>query len=235
MNRILVVEDSEVYQKIISQTLSHLQVTFATSAEEAMSKLKNETFECILMDINLPYINGFFLLTEILTNKRFESVPVICLSVRQDITDKVTAFNLGADDYLTKPFDPIELRARVENRIKKSLKLRSESTVFSVGNISIDHGRHRVLVRDGQHDVEIPLTQTEFKLLSCLARRPEQVFTRDQLLISAWGEDASVLDRVVDVHVCLLRKKLGDKCSHTVKALSGVGYKLTVGHKAHVG
>jgi DNA-binding response OmpR family regulator len=235
MNRIIVVEDSEEYQKIINRTLSHYQLTFATTAEEAAEKIKNDSFDCILVDINLPQKDGFYLLTEILSDDRNERTPVLCLTGRKDITDKVTAFTLGADDYMTKPFDPIELRARVENKLKKSLKFKNDTPVISVGNISIDQGRHRISLRlKDQKEVEVDVTQTEFKLLMCLARRPEQVFSRDQLLVSAWGDDTKVLDRVVDVHMCLLRKKLSECSSHNIKAVSGVGYKLTVNKKANM-
>lgn len=231
MNRIMVVEDSEEYQKIIGRTLSNYHLTFVTSAEDAEIKIKNENFDCVLIDINLPKKDGFSLLTEVFEDERFDKIPVLCLSGRKEITDKVTAFALGADDYLTKPFDPIELRARIESKIKKSTKLKGAAQIIQVGNIVIDQSRHRVALRKDSGEVDIAVTQTEFKILTCLARRPEQLFTREQLLIAAWGEDSKVQDRVVDVHVCIVRKKLGKTCSHTVKAQSGVGYKLTLTRK----
>lgn len=233
MNKILIVEDNETYHHLLAGTLTSYELTFAKSAEEAEEKLKTETFDGIIIDINLPHKNGFSLLSDILSDEKFDQVPVFCLSGREEISDKVTAFSLGADDYITKPFDPIELRARIDNRIKKSLKQRNNLQVYSVGNILIDQARHRVSLRKGDKEYEIQVTQTEFKLLLCLAKKPEQVFSRAQLLVSAWGGNTQVLERVVDVHMCLLRKKLGDECTHTVRALSGVGYKLTQRQKSN--
>lgn len=232
MTKILVIEDNQTFHHLLGSALGHYQLSFVTSAEEGLERLKVENFDGIIVDINLPQRNGFSFIGEILTEEKYGQVPIFCLSGREELSDKVTAFTLGADDYITKPFDPIELRARVDNKMKKSLKLRSNLSVHSIGNIFIDQNRHRVVVRNENIDLEIPVTQTEFKLLLCLAQKPEQVFSREQLLFSAWGDKTQVLDRVVDVHMCLLRKKLGDACTHTIKALSGVGYKLTHNRKA---
>jgi DNA-binding response OmpR family regulator len=151
----------------------------------------------------------------------FRDIPVMCVSGRVNLTDKVTAFSLGADDYITKPFDPIELRARVSSKIRRHRR-RVESPVLRVGPIEIDRARHLISIKGS----EVEVTQTEFKLLCALAKRPNQVYTRDQLLIAVWGENADVLERVVDVHLCSLRRKLGT-CSRFVKAVPGVGYKLS--------
>lgn len=224
--KVLVVEDSEEYQKIISRTLSHYAITLAGSAEDAFVILKKEHFDLILVDINLPKKDGYSLISEIQSNDELADVPLMCLTGRKDITDKITAFSLGADDYITKPFDPLELKARVESRFKKNHRKKSQDLTTTVGEIEIDHARHRVTIMVDAEKKEVTVTQTEFKILCCLARRPDQVYTRDQLLVAAWGEDARVLDRVVDAHVCLLRKKLGP-CSKYIKAVTGVGYKLT--------
>lgn len=225
MYKILVVEDSEDYQKIITRTLGDHQVFISTSAEEAAIALKNANYDMILIDINLPQKDGYSLLSEMRGRPELCDTPIVCLTGRTEITDKVTAFSLGADDYITKPFDPIELQIRVESRLKKTFRKKNEDLITHVGAIEIDHARHRVTSLIDNIKTEIDVTQTEFKLLSCLARRPEQVYTRGQLLIATWGEDAEVLDRVVDAHICLLRKKLGPH-SHYIKAVTGIGYKL---------
>lgn len=224
---LLVIEDSPEYSSIISRTLGDHNVTVCSSAEEASSLFLDSRFDLFIVDINLPDRDGFTLLSEIKTNPDTSLTPVLCLTGRKEITDKVTAFSLGADDYLTKPFDPLELKARVDAKLKKLAKSKIEKSITNIGQLEIDLNRHRVSAQvDGRkHEVEV--TQTEFKLLCCLAKRPEQVFTRDQLLVAAWGDDARVLDRVVDVHICLLRKKLGEY-SHYIKAVPGLGYKLIV-------
>lgn len=225
MFRILIVDNSQDYQRILSRTLGEYQLTFAENATEASQWLASIPFDLILLDLNLPHRRGFSLLSEIQSDADFRNIPILCLSERKEITEKVTAFSLGADDYITKPFEPLEVRARVEARLKKNAQKKSDRLFTRVGDIEIDHARHRVTVCRGSQREEIAITQTEFKLLCCLARRPDQVYTRDQLLVAAWGEDASVLDRVVDAHICLLRKKLGSY-SRYIKAVPGVGYKI---------
>lgn len=223
--KVLVVEDSEEYQKIILRTLGGFDVTCVSSAEEADVQLRNSTFDIALIDINLPEKDGYSLISEIQANPEVNSIPIMCLSARSSINDKITAFSLGADDYLTKPFDPLELLARINSKLKKSRRLKEGELKSVIGNIEIDHARHRVLVTENDAPKEVSLTQTEFKILCCLARRPDQIFTRDQLLVAAWGDSTKVLERVVDAHVCLLRKKLSTKTNY-IKPVSGIGYKL---------
>ncbi|AZZ36635.1 hypothetical protein CIK05_07475 [Bdellovibrio sp. qaytius] len=232
MHKVLIVESNVQYHQLISQSLARFDLNFVTTVEDAILKIKNNAFDCLLVDMNLPERSRLFFLNEVL-NK--DHTPVLCMGDSEDVADRVSVLDMGADDFLVKPFNPLEFRARVENKIRKSIRLKNDSQITAIGNMSIDHTRHRVLVRDGALELEVPVTQTEFKLLTCLARTPEQVYSREQLLASAWGDEAGVLERVVDVHICLLRKKLGEKCSHTVKALSGVGYKLTVNRKVSLG
>lgn len=228
MRKLLIVEDSETYHKILAAALVGYEVTFVKSAEEAAEKLAyHEIYDGLVVDINLPNKNGFVLLKEILLDARFDRIPIFCLSSREDVVDKVMAFNLGVDDYITKPFDPTELRARIDNKMKKSLRFRENSQKQSVGNIIIDPSRRKVMARQQNEDIEIFVTPTEFKLLYLLAIKPEQVFSREEILKATWGENLQVHERVVDVHMCLLRKKLSDNCSYNVRACSGVGYKLT--------
>jgi len=225
---ILIVEDSPEYQAIISRTLGEYNLKISASVSDATHLLRNSHFELLIVDINLPDRDGFTLLADVRASLETASVPVLCLTGRKDITYKVTAFSLGADDYITKPFDPLELRARVDAKLKNIAKIKNEIATTTIGEIEIDLARHRISAVIEGRKTEISVTQTEFKLLCCLARRPEQVYTRDQLLIAAWGEDATVLERVVDVHICLLRKKLGPY-SNYIKAVTGVGNKLMPG------
>ncbi len=224
--KILTIEDTTEYQKIISHALSGHSVLCRTTVDEALMALRNENFDLIIVDINLPGKDGYSLLVEIQGNNELADIPVLCITGRKEITDKITAFSLGADDYLTKPFDPLELKARVESKLKKYKRKKMGMQTTVIGEIEIDHERHRVSIRTPNENREVDVTQTEFKILCCLARRPEQVYTRDQLLVAAWGEDARVLERVIDSHVCLLRKKLGYH-GHYIRAVSGIGYKIT--------
>lgn len=236
MQKILLVEDSLEFQKIVSRTLAHHKVTVVASAEEASQKLYQENFDLVLLDITLPGKSGFSFLSELQADPKTREIPVFCISGKTEITDKTTAFTLGADDYLSKPFDPIELKARVDAKLNKNRRKEIVSSELKIGKLRIDKNLHRVFLNDRSGESsEIPLTQTEFKILCFLARRMGQVYTRDQLLIGVWGEDAGVLDRVVDVHVCSLRKKL-KSLSGYIRAVPGVGYALSeekINHDIH--
>lgn len=235
MYKVLIVESDSGNQQLIAQSLIFFDLKFTTTIVDAFLAIKTSAFDGFVVDMTFSEHDRLLFLNEVLQSEKFQNIPVLCMGESQNVTDRVNAFNMGCDDFLVKPFDLLEFRARVENKIRKSIKLKNKAQMTAVGNIFIDHTSHRVLVRDGQLDFEVSVTQTEFKLLTCLARNPEQVYSREQLLASAWGDQSGVLERVVDVHICLLRKKLGDKCSHTVKALSGVGYKLTINRKLSLG
>lgn len=225
MYNILIVEDAIDYQKIISQLLNEYHVTCVDSAEEASLQLRNKKFDIILIDINLPGRDGYSLITEIQSDNELKEIPIFCLTGRIQVTDKVTAFSLGADDYITKPFNVIEFKARVEVKLKKTLRRKMDERKVIVGDIEIDHSRHRVCINNSQKKEEINITPTEFKILNCFVRGLEQVFTRDQLLIAAWGDDATVLDRVIDAHICSIRKKIKNS-RYGIKSVKGFGYKL---------
>lgn len=221
---VLVVEDSEEYRKLIARSLSHLRLIMAETVDEAFRCLETNDVSLILLDIQLPGRDGYSLLSELRAGRFGIEIPVLCLTGRSQVTDKVTAFSLGADDYILKPFDPLELRARVDSKLVR-MKVRTEKDeLLHIGDLRVDKARHRVWKEGEGKDQEIELTQTEFKILCCLGRRPGQVLTRDQMLVAAWGEDARVLERAVDVHVCSLRKKLGK--SVTIQAVPSVGYKI---------
>ena len=222
---VLIVEDAPEFQMMITRSLSEYSVTVAPSAEDAANSLRQKMYDILIVDVNLPNRDGFSFVGEVRGIDDYSVVPVIFLTGRSEITDKVTAFSVGGDDYLTKPFDPLELKARVDAKLKHLERRKVVNDFTKIGNIEIDHSRHRVAVLSDGTRKEIDVTQTEFKLLCCLARRPEQVFSRDQLLVAAWGEDVRVLDRVVDTHICVLRRKLGD-CGDYIKAIRGLGYKI---------
>jgi DNA-binding response OmpR family regulator len=206
--------------------VSDFETVCVTTVDAAWAALRNRHFDLVLLDIELETKDGYVLLTDMQNTPEFREIPIMCISGRGNLTDKVTAFSLGADDYIVKPFDPIELKARVSSKVHRYQR-RVETKNLRVGPIEIDHARHTVTLETPTGLREIEITQTEFKLLNHLAKRPEQVYTRDQLLVAAWGEKADVLERVVDVHLCSLRRKLAP-FSHYVKAVPGIGYKFSV-------
>ena len=174
----------------------------------------------IVLDVGLPGIDG----TEVCRQLRAEDnwVPVIFCTARDDEVDRVLGLELGADDYVTKPFSPREMVARVKSLVRRSRVSRSSNEPVSVGAVSMDTTRRRVWVGDEPVD----LTATEFDLLAHLVSEPGRVFSRDQLLAEVWGYASVVGSRTVDVHVAQLRAKLGD--DSPIRTVRGVGYSAEV-------
>lgn len=222
---ILVVEDSPVFQKLIVHSLSPRRLKCVETVDAALQALRNGPVDLILLDITLPGRDGYSLLGELQGHDEYAHIPVICLTGKTEVSDKITAFSLGADDYVVKPFDPLELKARVEGRLAKLLRRRETDSLHRIDALEIDRAAHRASVLADGKKRDLNLTQTEFKLICCLTRRPDQVYTRDQLLVAAWGEDANVLDRVVDVHISALRRKLG-ALGGRLESVPGVGYRF---------
>ena len=174
----------------------------------------------IVLDVGLPGMDG----TEVCRQLRAEDnwVPVIFCTARDDEVDRVLGLELGADDYVTKPFSPREMVARVKSLVRRSRVSRSSNEPVSVGAVSMDTTRRRVWVGDEPVD----LTATEFDLLAHLVSEPGRVFSRDQLLAEVWGYASVVGSRTVDVHVAQLRAKLGD--DSPIRTVRGVGYSAEV-------
>ena len=174
----------------------------------------------IVLDVGLPGMDG----TEVCRQLRAEDnwVPVIFCTARDDEVDRVLGLELGADDYVTKPFSPREMVARVKSLVRRARVSRSSSEPVSVGAVSMDTIRRRVWVGDEPVD----LTATEFDLLAHLVSEPGRVFSRDQLLAEVWGYASVVGSRTVDVHVAQLRAKLGD--DSPIRTVRGVGYSAEV-------
>jgi DNA-binding response OmpR family regulator len=174
----------------------------------------------IVLDVGLPGMDG----TEVCRQLRAEDnwVPVVFCTARDDEVDRVLGLELGADDYVTKPFSPREMVARVKSLVRRSRVSRSSNEPVSVGAVSMDTTRRRVWIGDEPVD----LTATEFDLLAHLVSEPGRVFSRDQLLAEVWGYASVVGSRTVDVHVAQLRAKLGD--DSPIRTVRGVGYSAEV-------
>ncbi|MEO0085940.1 MAG: response regulator transcription factor [candidate division WOR-3 bacterium] len=176
--------------------------------------------DLIVLDLMLPDMDGADVCRQLKETERLAQVPVIMLTARADEADRVLGLELGADDYVTKPFSPRELVARVRAVLRR--RQRGEDPEhLDFGTLSISPGRHVVTV--GGERVE--LTTTEFRILLLLARKPGWVFSRDQILESLWGGEKAVLDRTIDVHIKNIRDKLG-KAGVLIRNVRGVGYKL---------
>lgn len=226
MYRLLVVEDALETQKVLRNTFAKdYAVTFANTATEAQEKIRDSTFDLILLDVGLPDGDGFKFCATIKKTAQANHTPIVFLTGKTEIGDKVMGLSLGGSDYITKPFSPIELRARVDAHLRDTAGKKNQAETLHVSDLCFYVPNQRVSLISESTETPLELTPLEFKLLYHLAKHPDQVFTRDQLLTAAWGSTTYVVDRVVDVHISNLRKKLNATKS-TVLAVHGVGYRF---------
>jgi len=221
---ILVVDDEEDILELVEYNLvkSGYRVTSVINGEDALSAARTQKPDVIVLDLMLPGIDGFEVCKILKNDADLSHVPIIMLTAKGEDADQVTGLELGADDYVTKPFSPRVLTARIRTALRrKSQKTAAEEETINIGDINISPGRHQVAVQDEPVD----LTHTEFRLLYFLAKRPGWVFSRDQIIDEVHGSDYAVTDRSVDVLVSGLRKKLGPS-GNLIETVRGVGYRL---------
>ncbi len=222
--RILVVEDEHRLADLLRRALEHERhnVELAYDGEDGLQRAESAAFDLVVLDVMLPKLDGF----EVCRRLRDEEIrtPVLMLTARDAVSDRVEGLDAGADDYLTKPFAVAELLARVRALGRRGPQAASEA--LQVSDLTLDPGRH-VVRRAGKH---VDLTRTEFALLEYLMRHPGQVLTRQQIMDHVWGYDYETMTNVVDIYVHYLRNKIergfGGKLIRTVR---GVGYSITDG------
>jgi two-component system phosphate regulon response regulator PhoB/two-component system alkaline phosphatase synthesis response regulator PhoP len=224
MQKIIAIVDDE--EDIVDLVAHHLQkenfqVEEFNDGESILSYLKAGRPDLIILDLMLPGIDGLEVCKIVKRDELTASIPVIMLTAKGTETDKVVGLELGADDYIVKPFSPRELVARIKTILRRTEVKKEESKIIKINGLSIDLSKYEVKV----DSKKIDLTTTEFKLLSILATRPDWVFSRQQLLDELWSSDKVVLDRTIDVHLVNLRKKIGE-FGKFIKSIRGVGYKL---------
>ncbi|GAB1720850.1 MAG: two component transcriptional regulator, winged helix family [Nitrosospira sp.] len=222
---ILVVEDEPAIQELISYSLRQArhEVFCAKSAEQALDIVNNVLPDLVLLDWMLPGTSGVEFARVLRRSARTKSIPIIMLTARAEESDKVAGLEIGADDYITKPFSPRELLAR----IKAVLRRRSPEAaddIVEIGGLRLDAATHRVTANEN----EVALGPTEFRLLHFLMTHSERVHTRSQLLDQVWGDHVFVEDRTVDVHIRRLRKALEFSGKDAlVQTVRGSGYRLS--------
>lgn len=223
-NKILVIEDDEDIRELEVFNLKQegWKVLEAESAEDGVELLKKSLPDIILLDLMLPGMSGLDFCRQLKQSSDYQSIPIIMVSAKGEEADIVTGLELGADDYVVKPFRPRELIARVRAVLRrKNDRVPLDSEVISVAGLEIHPGRHEVRYQSKNID----LTFTEFRILQILAQRPGWVFTRYQLVDLIRGDDYPVTDRSVDVQIVGLRKKLG-KADKFIETVRGVGYRF---------
>lgn len=226
---ILIVEDELSHQMLIRKALeADYRLTFCASEAEARMALERGHYDLFLLDINLPDGNGFQVLLSLRDMARFKTTPVMFLTSREDVESKLMGFSLGADDYVVKPCEARELKARVEARLRRAATDQVvKPLVQTVGPFSFNLSTHTVEYVHSGSRVYFSLTPLEFRLLLYMAQNPNAPLTREQILLNVWGQDTHVSDRSVDAYIASLRRKL--KPYHKfIRAVHGVGYRLYV-------
>jgi len=223
-NKILVVDDEEDILELVRYNLARdgYRVVCAASGEQALSRAKSEPFDLIVLDLMLPGIDGLEVAKRLKSKPETRHIPIIMLTAKGEEADIVTGLELGADDYVTKPFSPRILIARVKAVLRRKVQEEvDDSSIIQIYELEIDPGKRKVLAK-GSH---VELTFTEFQILYLLARRPGWVFTRFKIVDSIRGDDYPVTDRSVDVQIVGLRKKLGHYGKY-IETVRGVGYRF---------
>jgi two-component system phosphate regulon response regulator PhoB len=221
---ILAVDDEEDILELIRFNLKRegYKVSCAATGEEALRQVRTDKPDLVLLDLMLPGLDGLEVCKRLKREPRTEDIPIIMVTAKGEESDVVAGLELGADDYVTKPFSPKVLVARVRAVLRRhNAEPVEENAGIRIHDIVINPGRHEVLAA-GKN---VSLTFTEFRILHFLARRPGWVFTRMQIVDAARGEDVAVTDRSVDVHIVSLRRKLGDAGEY-IETVRGVGYRF---------
>lgn len=223
-NKVLVVDDEKLIVKGVRFSLEQdgYEVTCAYDGEEALEAARNQQFDIILLDVMLPKLTGFEVCQQI---REFSNVPIIMLTAKGEDMDKILGLEYGADDYITKPFNILEVKARMKAIIRRTNKTGKKADTknrITCGDMVIERENRRVFIGEK----EINLTAKEFDVLELLAMNPNQVYSRDKLLTLVWGEDYPGDARTVDVHIRRLREKVETNSSEPkyVHTKWGVGY-----------
>lgn len=225
---ILIIEDDEDIQQLVSYNLikAGFHVTCADTGEEGLKKLQADGVDCILLDLMLPEMSGLEVCRALKKNDKNKFIPVLMLTAKGEEDDVVTGLDCGADDYVTKPFSPKVLIARIKALLRRKSEQAGESPVekhdlIRIHGLEIHPGRHEVTLKDKP----LQLTMTEFGILLLLASKPGWVYTRQQIIDSVRGYDFLVTPRAIDVQIFGLRKKLGEAGSN-IETVRGIGYRL---------
>ena len=221
---ILVVDDETDLVELISYNLKKegFSVDSAFDGETALARIRKDKYDLVVLDLMLPGIQGMELCRMLRNDPKTEALPIVMLTAKGEEVDKILGLEMGADDYITKPFSPRELVARVKAVLRRSMEKPTSEKILKAGELVIDRERYTVSVKGKP----IKLSATEFKLLLFLAERKGKVFNREKLLDAIWSDEAFVEPRTVDVHIRRLRAQIEEDPAHPryIKTLRGIGY-----------
>jgi DNA-binding response OmpR family regulator len=220
MRHILLLEDSKEFQVLIKRTLSNrYELSVAENCYAAAHILNNTQVDLMLVDVVLPDKDGFSFVADV--KNKGDQTPIIFLTGKSGLTDKILGFSLGAEDYVVKPFEPLELMARIEARFRRQTA--SQFEIIYLAGLTLKIPQQKAYVSSNNADLQ--LTPLEFKILHLLAKNPGHLFSRNKIMDEVWGQAVSVSDRTVDTHIYTLRKKLA-KLSSLVESVPGEGYRF---------
>ena len=224
--KILIVEDERVVRRAVSLACegAGYAVLEAATVAQALQRIGSETPHLMILDLRLPDLSGLELCRQL--RQQGSRLPIIMLTAKTDEVDKIIGLEVGADDYVTKPFSPRELVARIGAVLRRTEQAPSECDVVVFGPVALSHSRREVTV----HGRSVHLTRTEFEILSQLARQPGRVLWRNELVNLVWGYEGEGSSRLLDVHIRRLREKLEEDASspHYILTVRDIGYKLAI-------
>jgi len=227
--KILIVEDDQSILEALQYNFrkENFEVSVASNGRDALLQVQRQVPDVIVLDLMIPPPDGLQVCRQLRSDARTKNVRILILTAKDEELDEVLGFNMGADDYVSKPFRVKALVERVKALLRRPQGEVSEHDILSIGGIEIDRTQHLVKL-DGE---ELLLTPTEFRLLWTLARQPGRTFSRNELLDCCRGEDANSMERTIDVHVRALRKKLEGRADQ-VETIRGIGYRFKPGRTA---
>ena len=228
---ILIIEDEPSIAELISINLTHagFAVSRALQADEALQLLRNTKPDLVILDWMMPGKSGVQFARELRSNPSTQAIPILMLTAKGEEADKVLGLDAGADDYVTKPFSPKELVARVKALLRRHVFEAVEEKALALGPIQLDPAAHRLTIRISDNTSKaLALGPTEFRLMQFLMTNPERVHSRTHLLDNVWGNEVYIEERTVDVHIKRLRAALAPfACDHYVETVRGSGYRIT--------
>lgn len=230
-HRILVIEDEPSIAELIAINLTHSGFTVerALQCEEGLQKIKSQKPDLLILDWMMPGKSGVQFTKELRSSPELQNIPILMLTAKGAEADKIQGLDSGADDYVTKPFSPKELIARVKALLRRNTGLGMSDDVLRIGPIQLDPVTHRIIVmHPGENEQSLNLGPTEFRLLQFFMSNPERVHTRTQLLDRVWGDQVYIEERTVDVHIKRLRAALSAaNCEQYIETVRGSGYRIT--------
>ena len=221
--RILIVEDDQSLAEIVGYNISQagFEVITARDGMEGLHQAQAKNPDLIILDLMLPVMDGLEVCRRLRSDPATSDLLVLMLTAKSEETDEVVGFNVGADDYVTKPFSVKVLLERMKALLRRRETKSDDRDVITSQGITVDGRRHKVII----DDVRLELTPSEFRLLNAMIRQPGRAFSRDELIDAALGENTIVLERTIDVHIRALRKKMGAQAD-VIETVRGVGYRF---------